>query len=124
MDLLIDLSWLLEIQDRCMTGSEVDVTDFSVLEAAVARHRCTEPRLGLHPDHAWRAAALFVEIVRGEPLPRANPFYASMVVAHFMHTADEGIDPPYGALPALVRDVRSYKADIWQAADLIRSWCL
>lgn len=39
-----------------------------------------------------------------------------------MHTCGEGIDPPYGALAELVRDIRSRKATVYQAADRIRTW--
>jgi hypothetical protein len=39
-----------------------------------------------------------------------------------MHAAKEGIDPPYGALVELARDVAETKADVFVAADRIRSW--
>ncbi len=39
-----------------------------------------------------------------------------------MHTSGEGIDPPYGALIDLVRDILSGKSDVFDAASHIRSW--
>jgi hypothetical protein len=60
--------------------------------------------------------------VRLEPLPYRNSLYACQVAAAYMHACDEGIDPPYGALVDLVRDIQARKATVYQAADRIRTW--
>lgn len=45
-----------------------------------------------------------------------------MTTAAYMHAAKEGIDPPYGALVELARDIAAGGADVFAAADRIRSW--
>ncbi|WP_037600044.1 hypothetical protein [Streptacidiphilus rugosus] len=121
MELLIDLAWLLERQALVMP-QHLDVSDYSVLAAAVQRHRVNTPRIGYEPDNAWRAAALLVTIAREEPLPARNSFYAALIAIGYMADAGEGIDPPYGALPDLVTKIRTYKADVYSAAEQLRSW--
>lgn len=121
MELLIDLAWLLERQALIMP-TELDVADYSALAAAIQRHRVNTPRIGYEPDNAWRAAALMVTIAREEPLPARNSFYASLVAIGYMTDAGEGVVVPYGALPELVREIRSYKADVYAVAEQIRTW--
>lgn len=120
MELHIDLPWLLEIQERRV--DELSVRDYSALEAAIARHRTRIPKLGVAPDNAWRAAALLHTIVVLRPLPADNALYGSMIAVAYMDAAGEGLNPPYGGLIDLCRDVISGKADVYGAADRIRSW--
>jgi hypothetical protein len=120
--LYIDVSWLLDVQERAMP-EDVSVADYSALIAAVARHRTKMPTLAASdPDAAWRAAALLHAIVRLEPLPYLNSLYAALVAAQYMGQSGEGIDPPYGALSGLVRKVRDGAADVYTAADQLRAW--
>jgi hypothetical protein len=74
------------------------------------------------PDAAWRAAALMHTIVRLEPLPFRNSLFAAFVAAQYMDQSGEGIDPPYGALAALVQKIRDTRLRVPEAADRIRSW--
>ena len=60
--------------------------------------------------------------MRLQPLPYRNSLYACQVTAAYMHASGEGIDPPYGALVELVRDIQSGKVSVYQAADHIRGW--
>ncbi len=118
----VDIAWLLDIQEQAVP-EDVTVGDYSALVAAVARHKTRIPRPGIAaPDAAWRAAALLHTIVRLEPLPYRNSLYACQVAVAYMHTSGEGIDPPYGALVELVRDIQARKATVYQAADRIRAW--
>lgn len=122
MNLYIDVSWLLDIQERAMP-EDVSVADYSALVAAVARHKTRMPTLAASdPDAAWRAAALLHAIVRLEPLPHLNSLYAALVAAQYMGQSGEGIDPPYGALSGLVRKVRDGDADVYTAAGQLREW--
>jgi hypothetical protein len=122
MTLYVDVSWLLDVQERAMP-EDVSVADYSALVAAVARHRTRMPTLAASdPDAAWRAAALLHAIVRLEPLPHLNSLYAALVAAQYMGQCGEGIDPPYGALSGLVRKVREGSADVYTAAGTLRDW--
>ncbi|WP_405592213.1 toxin Doc [Streptomyces sp. NBC_01190] len=122
MLLYIDVPWLLDVQEQALP-EDVSVADYSALVAAAARHRTKIPRHDTAgPDAAWRAAALLHTLVRLEPLPYRNSLYACQVTAAYMHASGEGIDPPYGALVDLVRDIRSGKAGLFEAADHVRSW--
>ncbi|WP_409235733.1 toxin Doc [Streptomyces sp. PA5.6] len=122
MVLHIDVAWLLDIQEQSVP-EDVTVADYSALVAAIARHKTRIPRPGIAPpDAAWRAAALLHTLVRLEPLPHRNSLYACQVAAAYMHACAEGIDPPYGALVELVRDIQGSKTTVYQAADRIRSW--
>ncbi|MER5478686.1 toxin Doc [Streptomyces sp. NPDC002734] len=121
MELLIDLAWLLERQALLMPR-ELDVADYSALAAAVQRHRVNTPRIGYEPDNAWRAAALLVTIAREEPLPARNAFFAALTAVEYMAQAGEAVDAPRGALPELVAQVRTYKADVYAAAERLRAW--
>jgi hypothetical protein len=122
MVLHIDVSWLLDVQERAVP-EDVSVADYSALVAAVARHKTRIPRPGIAPpDPAWRAASLLHTVVRLEPLPHRNALYACRVAVAYMHASGEGIDPPYGALVELVRDIQERKATVYHAADRIRAW--
>ncbi|WP_255947202.1 toxin Doc [Streptomyces odontomachi] len=122
MILYVDVSWLLDVQERAMP-EDVSVADYSALVAAAARHRTKMPTLAASdPDAAWRAAALLHAIVRLEPLPHMNSLYAALVAAQYMGQSGEGIDPPYGALSSLVRKVREGEADVYTAAGQLRDW--
>ncbi|MFV0126410.1 toxin Doc [Streptomyces sp. HMX112] len=122
MVLYIDVPWLLDIQEQAVP-EDVTVSDYSALVAAVARHRTRIPRpTTAEPDPAWRAAALLHTLVRLQPLPYRNSLYACQVAVAYMHISGEGIDPPYGALVDLVREIRADKASVYQAADRLRDW--
>lgn len=56
------------------------------------------------------------------PLPFRNSLYACSVATHYMASVGEGIDPPYGALSELVREVRTKETDVFTASDRVRSW--
>lgn len=118
----IDIPWLLDVQEQAVP-EDVSVADYSALVAAVARHRTRIPRPATaEPDCAWRAAALLHTLVRLEALPHCNSLYACQTAVAYMHAAGEGIDPPYGALVELVRDIQAGKTTVYQAADRIRTW--
>ncbi|WP_030221493.1 hypothetical protein [Streptomyces bikiniensis] len=122
MILHVDVPWLLDVQEQAVP-EDVSVADYSALVAAVARHKTRIPRPATsEPDPAWRAAALLHTLVRLQPLPHRNSLYACQVTAAYMHASGEGIDPPYGAMVDLVRDIQAGKADVYRAADLVRTW--
>ncbi|MFB7575986.1 toxin Doc [Streptomyces sp. NPDC056165] len=123
MDLRIDVSWLLDVQEAALGHEDVTVADYSALVAAVARHKTRMPTLETSdPDVPWRAAALLHTIVRLEPLPHRNSLFAAFVAAQYMAQSGEGIDPPYGALPDLIRKVRDTRLSVYAVADTLRSW--
>ncbi|MEU9245218.1 toxin Doc [Streptomyces shenzhenensis] len=123
--LYIDVSWLLDVQENALGQDDLTVSDYSALVAAVARHKTRLPTLATaDPDTAWRAAALLHTIVRLEPLPHRNSLYAAFLAAQYMAQAGEGIDPPYGALPDLVRKVRDTRISVQDVADQLRGWKL
>ncbi|WP_328540306.1 toxin Doc [Streptomyces sp. NBC_00344] len=122
MALYVDVAWLLDVQEQAVP-EDVSVADYSAMVAAVARHRTKLPTLAAaDPDSAWRAAALLHTIVRLEPLPYRNSLFAAIVAAQYMGQSGEGIDPPYGALPELVRKIRSGDASLYRAAEQLREW--
>ncbi|MDX3098493.1 toxin Doc [Streptomyces sp. ME19-03-3] len=121
MDLRIDIRWLLERQADVLP-KRPSVHDFSGLVAAVARHRVNTPQIGATVDNAWRAAALMHAIIRLRPLPARNALYGAAVATAYMDAAGEGINPPYGALIDLARDIDTGRADGYDTADRIRSW--
>ncbi|MDX3355491.1 toxin Doc [Streptomyces sp. ME01-24h] len=121
MDLRIDIRWLLERQADVLP-KQPSVHDFSGLVAAVARHRVNTPQIGATVDNAWRAAALMHAIIRLRPLPARNALYGAAVATAYMDAAGEGINPPYGALIDLARDIDTGRADGYDTADRIRSW--
>ncbi|MGW2051944.1 toxin Doc [Streptomyces sp. NPDC001858] len=121
VELHIDIRWLLERQAEVLP-KQPSVHDFSNLVAAVARHRVNTPQVGVTVDNAWRAAALMHAIIRLRPLPARNALYGAAIVTAYMDAADEAVDPPYGALIDLARDIDAGRADGYDAADRIRSW--
>ena len=44
------------------------------------------------------------------------------MTAAYMYASGEGIDPPYGAMVDLVRDIQAGKVNVYQAAERIRAW--
>ncbi|WP_031077901.1 hypothetical protein [Streptomyces sp. NRRL S-118] len=122
MVFFIDVPWLLDVQEQAVP-EDVSVADYSALVAAVARHKTRIPRPATaEPDAAWRAAALLHTLVRLQPLPYRNSLFACQVAAAYMHASGEGIDPPYGAMVDLVRDIQAGKVSVYQAAGLLRTW--
>ncbi|WP_193241941.1 toxin Doc [Streptomyces phaeolivaceus] len=121
MELHIDIRWLLERQAEVLP-KQPEVHDFSNLVAAVARHRVNTPQVGARVDNAWRAAALMHAVIRLRPLPARNALYAAAIVVAYMDGAGETVDPPYGALIDLARDIDADRADGYDTADRIRSW--
>jgi len=119
-NLTVDIRWLLDVQEDAL--SDLSVRDFSALQAAVARHRVNTPQLGVKADAAWRAAALLHTIVLLNPLPARNPLYACAVATYYMTAAGEGMDPPYGGLVDLVREIITGKTDVFGTADRLRAW--
>ncbi|MFH9670875.1 toxin Doc [Streptomyces sp. NPDC017405] len=117
----IDVPWLLQRHEEVLPDQPA-VDDFSALVAAVARHRVDPPRLGVDSDAAWRAAALLHTLAVLKPLPAANARFACATAVAYMFVSDAGIDPPYGALVDLARDLISGKTDVYGAADRLRSW--
>ncbi|CAL9600306.1 MULTISPECIES: toxin Doc [Streptomyces] len=117
----IDVPWLLQRHEEVLPDQPA-ISDFSALVAAVARHRVDPPRLGTDPDPAWRAAALLHTLVLLRPLPAGNARFACATAVAYMHASGEGIDAPYGALVDLAREILSGAADVFTAADRIRSW--
>jgi hypothetical protein len=122
-ELHVDVGWLLE-QQEVFSPKALEVGDFSGLVAAVARHKVNTPRLGYLPDAAWRAAALFHEIVSVRPLPARNPTFAALVAIAYMQASGEGLAEPYGGFIELARDVRAGRADAYACAARIRGWRL
>ncbi|NBM15028.1 toxin Doc [Streptomyces sp. GC420] len=119
--LRVDIRWLLQQHELALPDQPV-VSDFSALVAAVARHRVDPPRLGVDSDPAWRAASLLHTLVLLKPLPTFNVRFACAVTIAYMHASGEGIDAPYGALIELTKEILAGKADVFEAADRIRSW--
>lgn len=117
----IDVPWLLQRHEDVLPEQPA-VSDFSALVAAVARHRVDPPRLGTDPDAAWRAAALLHTLALLKPLPASNTRFACSAAVAYMHISGEGIDPPYGALVDLARDILEGRADVYDAAGSLRSW--
>ncbi|MEU4039383.1 toxin Doc [Streptomyces collinus] len=117
----IDVPWLLQRHEEVLPDQPT-VDDFSALVAAVARHRVDPPRLGADSDPAWRAAALLHTLAVLKPLPAANARFACATAVAYMFVSGAGIDPPYGALVDLARDLISGKTDVYGAADRLRAW--
>lgn len=121
MDLHIDIRWLLERQADLLP-KHPGVHDFSALVAAIARHRVNTPRISTPTDPAWRAAALMVTLVRLRPLPARNALFGAAAAVAYMDASGQGIDPPYGALIDLARDIDTTRADVYDTADRLRTW--
>lgn len=120
MELLIDVRWLLDVQEHAL--EDVALRDASVLSAAVARHRVNTPALGETADAAWRSAVLLDTIAKLRPLPAHNNLFGCAVAVQYMAASGEGIDPPYGALVAMVQDLLAGKIDEFAAAERFRRW--
>ncbi|MDR3081576.1 MAG: toxin Doc [Streptomyces sp.] len=121
MDLYIDIRWLLERQAEVLP-KQPEVHDFSNLVAAVAKHRVNTPQIGTTVDSAWRAAALMHAIIRLRPLPARNALFGAGIATAYMNASGEAIDPPYGAIIDLARDIDAGHTDTYDTADRIRSW--
>ncbi|MBD3934865.1 hypothetical protein IF129_25300 [Streptomyces chumphonensis] len=80
------------------------------------------PRIGTLTGAAWRAAALMVTLVRLRPLPARNALFGAAVAVAYMDASGQGIDPPYGALIDLARDIDAARADVYDTGDRLRSW--
>ncbi|MFF2654296.1 toxin Doc [Streptomyces sp. NPDC058045] len=122
-ELSIDIRWLLERQTEVLP-KQPQIHDFSNLVAAVAKHRVNTPQIGTAVDPAWRAAALMYAIVRLRPLPARNALFGAGIVVAYMSAAGQTVDPPYGALIDLARDIDAGRTDTYDTADRIRSWRL
>ncbi|MEV5953978.1 toxin Doc [Streptomyces sp. NPDC051987] len=119
----IDVPWLLQRHEEVLP-EQAAVDDLSALVAAVARHRVDPPRLGVDSDAAWRAAALLHTLALLKPLPSANARFACATAVAYLRVSGVGVDPPHGALVDLAHDLTSGKADVYAAADRLRSWQL
>ncbi len=73
--------------------------------------RCSAAR-----PRAGPAALLHTAVL----LPHRNSLFAAFVAAD-MGQSGEGIDPPYGALSDLVREVRDSRLGIYAVAEALRS---
>lgn len=119
MEVFVDVRWLLEIQEARMT--DLAVRDYSALVAAVARHRVNTPAFGAEYDEAWRAAALMHTIIQLRPLPARNALLGAMAAVAYMTASGHTLNAPYAPVE-LARDIVSGKADVFTAAERIRSW--
>ncbi|NEB79009.1 toxin Doc [Streptomyces sp. SID14478] len=119
----IDMRWLLQQQEVALPDSPY-VSDYSALMAGVARHRVDPPRAGTDSDVSWRAAALLHTFLLLKPLPALNVRFACAVTVAYMHASGEGLNAPYGELVDLASELISGKADVFTAADRIRTWRL
>src|ERR1044072_7819997 len=117
----IDVPWLLQRHEEVLP-EQPTINDFSALVAPVARPPAPPPRLGVDSDPAWRAAALLHPLALLKPLPSANARFACATAVAYMFVSGVGIDPPYGALVDLARGPVSGNADVYGAADRLRSW--
>lgn len=118
----IDIRWLLDLQECVLPDPSVH--DYSALQAAVGRHRVNTPRLGEQSDSAWCAAALLHTIVLLKPFPARNRAYAASAAVAYMHHAGESVDPPYGAMVDLSREVHDGLVDVYGVAERLRGWRL
>ncbi|MFF5092045.1 toxin Doc [Streptomyces niveus] len=112
---------LLERQAEILP-KQPSVHGFSNLVAAVARHRVNTPQVGISVDNAWRAASLMHTIIRLHLLPARNALFGSAIAVACMDATGEGVNPPYGALIDLARDIDAGRTDAYDVADRIRSW--
>ncbi|MGC0415610.1 toxin Doc [Embleya sp. AB8] len=117
----IDERWLLEIQERYVP-EESRLRDFTALKAVVARQLADGPHVGYTIDAAWIAAAVGHTIVKLRPMESRNGLFAACAVFSCMAAAGSAIDPKYGDLNGLVRDVDNGAADVFEMAGRIRSW--
>ncbi|MBC2876497.1 MULTISPECIES: toxin Doc [Streptomyces] len=120
-ELSIDVAWLLE-QQAAFLPKALEVTGFSGLVAAVARHKVNAPKPEYLPDASRRAAALFHEIVSVRPLLARNPTFAALGAISSMQASGEGLAEPYGGFIDLAHAVRAGQADVFTCAEPIRHW--
>ncbi|MET8794754.1 hypothetical protein ABZW57_32160, partial [Streptomyces pseudogriseolus] len=67
------------------------------------------------------ASPLLLWAFRRAPWPTLLAPLGLTAVA-YMYVSGAGIDPPYGALVDLARDLMSGATDVYGAADRLRSW--
>ncbi|MCZ0211323.1 toxin Doc [Streptomyces sp. UMAF16] len=121
MDLHIDIRWLLDRQEELL-GKDLAVADYSVLVAAVARHRVNTPRIDVSaPDAYWRAAALLEQIVLLRPLPARNEFFGYGVAIAYIQASGESVDAAYEPWRDLITDIRALRLTVYDIADRLRS---
>ncbi|MGW2563016.1 toxin Doc [Streptomyces sp. NPDC001514] len=122
MDLHIDIRWLLDRQEELL-GKDLEVTDYSALVAAVARHRVNTPRLDEgSPDTYWRAAALLHQIVLVKPLPARNEAFGYAVATAYVRAAEETIEGLYEEWRDLISDIQALRLNVYDVADRLRIW--
>ncbi|WP_406415869.1 toxin Doc [Streptomyces sp. NBC_00873] len=122
MNLLIDIRWLLDRQERVL-GKNLEVLDYSALVAAVARHRVNTPHLDVgEPDAYWRAAALLDTIVLQRPLPARNELYGYAVTVAYIEASGETVDASQQQWIQLIEDIKALRLTTFDIADRLRSW--
>ncbi|MXM66125.1 toxin Doc [Streptomyces sp. HUCO-GS316] len=122
MELLIDVRWLLDRQERVL-GKDLEVHDYSVLVAAVSRHRVNTPNLDVgEPDAYWRAAVLLDTIVLQRPLPARNELYGYAVAVAYIEASGETVAASREAWIQLVEDIKAIRLTSYDIADRLRSW--
>ncbi|MDJ0465043.1 toxin Doc [Streptomyces sp. H27-C3] len=121
MNLHIDIRWLLARQEELL-GKDLAVLDYSVLVAAVARHRVNTPQLEVDaPDAYWRAAALLEQIVLLRPLPARNEYFAYGVAIAYIKASGETVAKTYEPWHDLFTDIRALRVNVFDIADRLRS---
>lgn len=121
MDLHIDIRWLLDRQEELL-GKDLAVADYSVLVAAVARHRVNTPHIDVGaPDAYWRAAALLEQLVLLRPLPARNEFFGYGVAIAYIQASGESVDAAYEPWRDLITDIRALRLTVYDIADRLRS---
>lgn len=122
MNLFIDVRWLLDRQERVL-GKDLQVSDYSGLVAAVARHRVNTPHLDASdPDAYWRAAALLDTIVLQRPLPARNEAYGYAVAVAYIQASGETVDATLQQWTQLIDDIKALRLGSFDIADRLRSW--
>ncbi|MEU1129610.1 toxin Doc [Streptomyces sp. NPDC005900] len=121
MELHIDIRWLLDRQEELL-GKNLGVRDYSVLVAAIARHRVNTPQLDVsEPDAYWRAAALLEQLVLLRPLPTRNAYYAYGVAVAYIRASGETVDDDFEPWRDLIEDIRALRLTVYDIADRLRS---
>lgn len=121
MELHIDIRWLLDRQEELL-GKELGVRDYSVLVAAVARHKVNTPQLHTgEPDTYWRAAALLEQLVLLRPLPARNAYFAYGVAIAYIRSSRRDIHDTFGPWEDLIKDIRALRLTVYDVADRLRS---
>ncbi|MEU7650315.1 toxin Doc [Streptomyces huasconensis] len=121
MELNIDIRWLLDRQEELL-GKDLGVRDYSVLVAAVARHRVNTPQLDVgEPDAYWRAAALLEQLVLLRPLPARNANYAYGVTIAYIRASGNTVNDCFEPWRNLIEDIRALRLTVYDIADRLRS---